>query len=723
LEFLSSATGLSDLDLKRSGKFRGFRDVRFSHPRHATNDHSDAVAAPEGMSAPENDRHAEDNGTPSFSAFFKLTAPSVSCADLAAKFPRPSSAALASALRVTSVLNFFGVPAKGQRCSDNDDDSDDVPSAASVVQGSIELVISDFEDGSSDRFGEITTADGAIVAVGGPDSNDAADQSAWSSIRSGDRVEMEIDADEVGPHRVDEMILATSDIEASMGQAYRHAKRRHRMRSVKRHEPVKSLLETVSEGDDDKSAGDDKAVPKGAIKLIAIRVQYTDWNPDSVCTTSCLQNNLWTGATNVDQQYRDSSYGQVTLPQAYGKILTVSLPVSSKSYSNCNNLGAIAAAADAAVAAQYPAVILSGYHVRLYVTGAICGIGVAYLGGTPGKAFVNSAYPDTIAHEIGHNFGMQHSNRDPGDDNYVDESYGDRSCVMGYSHVGLRGFNVVHRIENGWIPSTAVRYLSTGCMTAPVTYTLSPLSKARLTNAVVAVRAVRRNFGAYFIAFRNSDGYDANQASTYVNRVHIEYQITKGGYTQMVKALAAGETWTQPNGDMTVTVVSISSTAAVVSIKYCRPSTFNGLAGVLTCGSTISATNVGAANLAGYGSGDKVYMMALNSAYKYTFSTCGSSLNTVLRVYSDGMYEQKSMCDNCGSCSSNQYNAVISGFTGSGYHFISVEGFNTASGTFVLSVTCTPNSAKEATAPLLDASQIPRVAESTIDSSISETQA
>jgi hypothetical protein len=188
LEFLSSATGLSDLDLKRSGKFRGFRDVRFSHPRHATNDHSDAVAAPEGMSAPENDRHAEDNGTPSFSAFFKLTAPSVSCADLAAKFPRPSSAALASALRVTSVLNFFGVPAKGQRCSDNDEESDDVPSAASVVQGSIELVISDFEDGSSDRFGEITTADGAIVAVGGPDSNDAADQSAWSSIRSGDRV-------------------------------------------------------------------------------------------------------------------------------------------------------------------------------------------------------------------------------------------------------------------------------------------------------------------------------------------------------------------------------------------------------------------------------------------------------------------------------------------------------------------------------------------------------
>jgi predicted nucleic acid-binding Zn ribbon protein len=519
---------------------------------------------------------------------------------------------------------------------------------------------------------------------------------------------MEVDPEEVGPHGSDDMVLATSDISDNLGQAYRHAKKRHTLRSVRNHEQAKTLLEHLAESEE-VSESNDKVTASGAVKLIAIRVQYTDWNPDNVCSSSCVQANLWTGAFNVDQQYRDSSYGRVTIPQGYGKILTVSLPVSSKSYSSCNDLSAISAAADAAVAAQYPSVVLSQYGVRVYLTGAICGIGVAYLGGSPGKAFVNSAYPDTIAHEVGHNFGMQHSNRDPGDDNYVDESYGDRSCVMGYSHVGLRGFNAIHRIENGWIPSSAVRYLSTGCMTSPVTYTLSPLSKARLTNAVVAVRAVRRNFGAYFIAFRNSDGYDANQASTYVNRVHIEYQITKGGYTQMVQALAAGETWRQPNGDMTVTVVSISSTAAVVQIKYCRPSSFSGLAGVLSCGSTISSTNVGATNLGGYGSGDKVYMMALNSAYSYTFSTCGSSLNTVLRVYSDGMYEQKSMCDNCGSCSSNQYNAVISGFTGSGYHFISVEGFNTASGTFVLSVTCKPISSKTATTPLLDSAQIPTV--------------
>jgi hypothetical protein len=462
-----------------------------------------------------------------------------------------------------------------------------------------------------------------------------------------------------------------------MGNAYDHARPRHRLVALTRHTP----------------RVEDKSTPSGVTKLIAIRVTYTNWNPDSVCTAQCLQNNIWTGTYNVNGVYQEDSFGLLSIPQSQGLIVTVTLNVATTSYSSCNDLSSIGAAADAAVAAQFPSVSLSSYTNKLYLTGAICGIGVAYVGGSPGRAFINSAYADTIAHEIGHNYGMQHAQRDSGDDNVVDESYGDRSCIMGYSHLTLRGFNIAHRIDNGWIPSAAIMDLADGCTGVAQTITLSPLSHAHTSGAIVAVRTVRRRLGRYFVSFRNSDGYDGQLSSSYLNEVHIHYQITTGAETQLIAVLLAGQTWSQANGDLTVTVNSIASSGASISVKYCRPSSFVGVVGTLSCGSTVTGTNVGATNLQGYTSGDVLYAVKLDGTSTYTFSTCGSSMDTVLRVYTDGMMQQLSVCDNCGTCASNENNAVLSGFTGSGNFIIAVEGYNTAAGSFVLSMQCTGTTA------------------------------
>jgi hypothetical protein len=150
----------------------------------------------------------------------------------------------------------------------------------------------------------------------------------------------------------------------------------------------------------------------------------------------------------------------------------------------------------------------SSYDLINFYTPAICGIGVAYVTGM--QSFVYSTQPDTFAHEIGHNLGMQHSNTDFDDDGIDDEECesfvvasgiakqhmnsielflsifaflpslltylltyfslvsipadGDVTCVMGYSHVSLRNFNAPHRVELGWIPTSNVQaFTSTSC--------------------------------------------------------------------------------------------------------------------------------------------------------------------------------------------------------------------------------------------------------------------
>jgi len=89
---------------------------------------------------------------------------------------------------------------------------------------------------------------------------------------------------------------------------------------------------------------------------------------------------------------------------------------------------------------------LSNFDHVLQVTPAICGIGISIHNGR--FAAVNSIYPDTYANELGHNFGLMHSGLFNAFGN--DGKYGDRSCIMGYSHEDKRCFNGAKSWELGW---------------------------------------------------------------------------------------------------------------------------------------------------------------------------------------------------------------------------------------------------------------------------------
>jgi hypothetical protein len=61
----------------------------------------------------------------------------------------------------------------------------------------------------------------------------------------------------------------------------------------------------------------------------------------------------------------------------------------------------------------------NNYNINTYVTPAICGIGVAYVGGY--RSFLNTNAADAYAHEIGHNFRLAHSTVDANDDDVFED--------------------------------------------------------------------------------------------------------------------------------------------------------------------------------------------------------------------------------------------------------------------------------------------------------------
>ncbi len=100
---------------------------------------------------------------------------------------------------------------------------------------------------------------------------------------------------------------------------------------------------------------------------------------------------------------------------------------------------------------------------------------------------------------------------------------GDMSCIMGYSHVSLRNWNVPHRIQCGWIPSSAITTMSFSCNSP--TLKVSALSLSSNTGVTTVIKMPRSQGGYYYFSFRNTDGYDSLLNTDYANKLQIHYQV------------------------------------------------------------------------------------------------------------------------------------------------------------------------------------------------------
>ncbi len=279
------------------------------------------------------------------------------------------------------------------------------------------------------------------------------------------------------------------------------------------------------------------------------------------CSDAALNDLFFTGTNSIKNYYADSSFNQINVTGMVAPRVTI--PYNS---TDACNYSAWSSAADSAVAAT--GINLSSYPRRVYqFPSTSCGyIGLGTIGGNPSQAWIfRCDIADVSAHEYGHNLGWHHAST--GTLTTAGDEYGDTSCIMGYSGVGLRHPNTVHKVESGWIPSSRVQ-----TVTNNGTYNIY-LSEVGNTTSFQALKIHKADTSEdYYVSFRHPTGFDSNLAGSYADKVSIHrWSGVSGTKTYLLTSLDVGGVFSDSTNGITIQELSHDTNVAVVSVSFATP--------------------------------------------------------------------------------------------------------------------------------------------------------
>ena len=242
------------------------------------------------------------------------------------------------------------------------------------------------------------------------------------------------------------------------------------------------------------------AYTEGLKRLLMIRCDFSDLAgapfSDSAGT------NMLNGIASF---YLEQSFGKTTFrPLGGGSAMTATfrMPKTAAVYGASDPSVLRSDARNAARAAGFNT---ASFDFDLICVGAVPGFNWAGLGyvGAPG-AWVRAAFDaagGTSAHELGHNFGLNHANAwDTGGQSIIgpgsNVEYGDSFDTMGNATAGRRHFNARYKNFLDWLPTSQVRIVTTSG-----TYRLfaHDATNAATTRAVRIARNTQTN---YWLEFR-----------------------------------------------------------------------------------------------------------------------------------------------------------------------------------------------------------------------------
>jgi Gametolysin peptidase M11/NPCBM-associated, NEW3 domain of alpha-galactosidase len=276
-----------------------------------------------------------------------------------------------------------------------------------------------------------------------------------------------------------------------------------------------------------------------------------------------------------------NSYGWLTLPMA----------------ATCVTSDIAGAARQAAANAG---IDLSGYTRTVYVfprNAACVWSGVGTVGGSSSEVWINGRLElKVVAHELGHNFGLQHSHSSDCDltplgNTCTTYDYGDVADVMGANTASH--FNAFQKERLGWLNSGAQPPITTA--TASGTFSIGAFETSAVdAKALKVLKGTHPTTGAktwYYIEYRQPIGFDAGLAGLYqsnlVNGVLIRTAVegdrnssylldmtpnTVPTFDMTDAALLPGQAFVDSAAGVTITLTGRDAAQATVNVSLGVPS-------------------------------------------------------------------------------------------------------------------------------------------------------
>ncbi len=306
-------------------------------------------------------------------------------------------------------------------------------------------------------------------------------------------------------------------------------------------------------------------------------------NSTNLITADSARSTTFTGTKSVNAYYQEASYTAWDLQgklRADGDVfgpytINYSEDGITCPYTTWSAAAQTAAAVDGFVRTNYNSVVYAWSDLNGTCQKVVGGR--AWTSGT--STYIVSGYNTaTIAHELGHAFGLVHAHAYSCTSGGIKVPISTTCTVADYGDYVMMGattsyhFNNIYKNKLGFFSASNI-----STITASGTYTIEPIetNTAGVQALKIARSAVSGDY--YWLEFRQPYGFDNfSTSSPYVNGINIRVEhftqsylldVTTPNLTSFTDApLAVGQVFTDVASGVSVKTVSISSTSATVQV-------------------------------------------------------------------------------------------------------------------------------------------------------------